>query len=76
MFGEGDQTANDENKEVIEIVNQEVDNPIDENCSIILAELDEEEEEKEGTVKKIFIFYNLTSKKVNWLNNFLSYLMM
>ena len=51
MKGEVDQTPNDENKEPvdIEIVKEEVDNPSDENYSIILAESDDEEEEKEGT---------------------------
>ena len=40
MVGEVDQTPNDENKkpEEIEIVKEEVDNPSDENYSIILAE--------------------------------------
>ena len=51
MVGEVDQTPNDENKEPveIEIVKEEVDNLSDENYSIILAESDDEEEEKEGT---------------------------
>ena len=56
MVGEVDQTPNDENNEPveieIEIVKEEVDNPSDDNYSIILAESDDEEEEKEGTVEK------------------------
>ena len=56
MMGEVDQIPNDENKEPveIEIVKEEIDNPSDENCSIILTESDDEEEEKEGTVEKDF----------------------
>ena len=58
MVGEVDQTPNDENKEPveieIEIVKGGVDNPSDENYSIILEELDDEEEEKEGRVEKDF----------------------
>ena len=54
-MGEVDRTPNVENKEPveIEIVNEEIDNPSDDNYSIILAESDEEEE-KEGTVEKDF----------------------
>ena len=46
------QTANDENKESveIEIVKEEINNPIDENWSIILAKSDGEEQEKKSTV--------------------------
>ena len=56
MVGEVDQIPNDENKEPIEIkiVKEEVDNPCDENCSIILTESDDEEEKKEGTGEKDF----------------------
>ena len=56
MVGEVDQTPNDKNKEPveIEIVKEDVDNPSDENYSIILAESDDEEEEKMGTVEKDF----------------------
>ena len=50
MVGEVDRTPNDENKEPVEIMKEEVNNPSDENYSIILAESDDEEEEKEGTV--------------------------
>ena len=56
MVGEVDQTPNDENNEPveIEIVKEVVGNTSDENYSIILAESDDEEEEKEGTVEKDF----------------------
>ena len=56
MMGEVDQIPNDENKEPVEIkiVKEEVDNFSDENCSIILTESDDEEEEKEGTGEKDF----------------------
>ena len=54
MVEEVDLTPNDENKEPVEIVKEEVDNPSDENYSIILAESDDEEEEKEGKVEKDF----------------------
>ena len=52
-MGEVDQTLNDENKEPIGIVNEEVDNPSDENYSIILSESDDEEE-MEGIIEKDF----------------------
>ena len=54
MVEEVDQTPYDENKEPVEIVKEEVDNPSDVNYSIILAELDNEEEEKEGIAEKDF----------------------
>ena len=46
IMGEVYQTANDENEEPVEIVKEDADNPIDENCSIMLAESDGEEKEK------------------------------
>ena len=70
IVGEVDQTLKYENKEPvkIEIVKEEVDNPSDENYSIILAESDDEKEEKEGTAEKDFHFFLIWQgrKWIDW----------
>ena len=54
MVWEVDQTPNDENKEPIEIMKGGVENPNDENYSIILAESDDEKEEKDFHILKFY----------------------
>ena len=49
-----DSTTNVENEVPVDIVKKEADDLIGENCSITLVESDDEEEEKEYTVKKDF----------------------
>ena len=58
MVGEVELATNYENEvyDKNEIVNKDRGDPINENCSIILVESDDKEEEKDDTVKRFFIF--------------------
>ena len=70
MIGEVNQTANDENEELvkIEIVKENIDNPNHGNCSIIFEESDDEDWRTQ--LKKDFYILKFEWKKVNWLKIF------